>query len=666
LAEDKANSMIYIIRYNDQPHSYYMQDDTTHSDYMKEYFAGKGEVIGTPRPYTIGEYEGLEFEVLLSGNYHTFARFFLRGNRTYLMLAQKSIVDEKTEQDNPFFSSFKLEPYAPSSLDSLISVKNNYSFQMPKNFKKQVDSLASYGTEYDTSTNYTTTQANTGGIYSCTQTTIKPYLRSASEEAFYDSYIESILEDNDTILKNTKVMISGKPGRHLYIENSLTKVRQRLQLIQDNDNIFQMIVYAGDEELATSFVDDYFQSFKILNKKKKFDIVASKTKLIFKNLKSKDSIVQEQALDAFNYYEFEQTDSNTLFKNLDEDYGDEYTNWQVKDDIISALTTLGGTKNLQRLKEYYLEENTKNAQQVFILANLLSFQNSEATDIYFDLLENHKPIREEDHYFNVFETLRDSLPLVISKEQQLVKLMEVPDYRDKLVSMYRQNMRSDSTAYWNMGALKESIFKYMEKDVTQYLDTIQRNEKIHLTYRLIDDYISIIDWTKTKNAQSEKVLKLLYTGLENRHWAKTTSMLKAIEFGFEIERPFITKALEDLYSRFEIMQGLLNAGKIELVPKEYLEAEAFSELSLFNVIGASDAYPDILNKLGTFMFKKETYIAFEYGYSSEEGGLRYIGVSKLEASNLDKFESNACYSHWDELETDWESQAKKLLTDELE
>jgi len=666
LGQDAANEMLYLFRFNDQPLGYYLQEDSTHEEFFTEYFNTRGTVIGKPKPYKVGDYEGLEIEMLLSDKFHTFARVFFRGNRTYMLLSQKTVPEKKVDRDNPFFNSFQLSPFQYKAFDSIVTIDDRYSFRVSKELSKEVDSLYYYISEYDKTTSYMGLQKGSGGIYGLVHTTIKPYHSLESLQGFYDEYSETLKEDNDTILKSNPVTIGGKPGRELVIANSLTKVRQRMQMLLDNDNVFLMQIYVAEEELNTSFANDFFKSFKILKNKKTFDPFASKTKLILTDLRSKDSITFDQAKDALSYYVFAEKDMKPLLKALYQNYRFDSKSGETKNDIINALINVGGSSALAALDAYYREPKTANAQRIHLLENLLYLENDKTEATFFNLIENHKPKRTENSYYNVFSLLGDSLPRMVNNEKRLVDLLKIEDYRDKVVSLYESNIVRDSMVSPQMGKLKNAILTYIQPDVAKYVDTLSRKASNYLTYGLIDDYISIIKHTETKDNASRKALQYLYADLEGDSWLKARALMLAISFQFDIEESILNKSLEDLYTRFEIMEALLKADLKQKIPPKYMEAEAFTKLSLYNQIGAQDDYPAVIEKLGDFTYKDQTYTSYAFGYSNDDEDHRYLGITAYDSANPNNFKQNTTYSHWDEIKTDWKAQSIELLSEIIE
>lgn len=660
-AEDPENEMVYVLRYNNLPLGFYMQDQDQHETYFANYFNERGTVIGDPREFKIGDYIGQEYELLLSDKYHTYARVFLRGNRTYVMLAQKSVTEKKVNRDNPFFSSFDLTEYQPKLFDSIVNIDNRYSFKMSGEIVKKVDSSGSFANEYDTNTHYMGLQEATGGMYGLVHTTYKPYFRVENLDKLYDQYAQTLLEPGDTLVLNRDITIAGKPAREILIQNNVSHVRERMKMLLDNESLFLLQVYASDEEINTPFAEDFLNSFRILNSKRTFDPFASKTKMIMKDLSSKDSLTYEKANEAIDYYDFRPEDSKAMIKALSETYPFDLNYNTSKRALLGALLETGEKGILNKVVTYYNKEDTPANLRVYILQQLFKLEEPDTELTYFNLVENSKPKRDSDAIYDIFAGFRDSIPLVIKNQERLAALLKEDDYRDQVVSFYEYHLRTNSTALAKLSTLGNEINGYMSNDIRNYADTLQRNSKPNLNYTLIDDYINIIRHRNDKSEFSQNIIRQIYNEVEPTLWLRTSAIILAIELGFEVDEALVNENLDDIYSRYEIMEALVKGENKNRIPLKFLEAEAFSKLSLYNAIGADDGYPDIMNKLGSFTYDGITFIAYAFGYSNDVDDYRYLGAVVYKAGDPDTLKANESYWTWEDLETDWQTQAIKML-----
>jgi uncharacterized protein YbaP (TraB family) len=664
LATDVEQKMNYLLRYNDQPLGYYLQNENASLEEFKNLFEGRGKIIGDLKPITIEGYEGFEFEALLNDKFHTVGRFFFRGNRIYLLLAQKTEVDSKADASK-FFNSFKLKEYKPTKFDSVVKVNNDtYSFSFPKQQKKV--NINEYDATMEIGENnvYYAYSEQSGGAYLVDHSILNEYFKIETLDKFYDQYIENIKEWNDTIVKNEKIVIDGLPAREVFYKNPENKIIQKLQFLLDNNNLFILQAYLGEEEMKIGSETEFFKSFKKLKQGKEFDVYASKASKLLRSLQSKDSIIFEKAYGAFNYYIFDKSERALLEKALAKKYKDDTLYDGVKNKIIKELGTVGNEGTLKLLEKMYLNKSTENVQKLAILEAIPELKTTQAYATYFDLLNNYPPQRNKDIPFYVVDHIGDSLVDFSSNVDKIVPLLAKEIYRDEVVSYFKNKLFYDSLNSDKVKLYAPQILKNVQVDAKRYADSINREKYEYVNYMLLNSYIDIIDSLKIVNPQTEEALKTLYTINEKDNWIKSRALFTAVKLNIDVDKSIIQKSFNDLYSRFEIIEVFIKSGKTEEIPKEYIAPEAFAKLSLYNNIGYYDGYPDYMEMLGTIKQNEKDYFVYSYSYSTDEE-TKYLGISENKEVNLKKFEQNTSYFDWDEVEENWEEQAKQLLLESI-
>ncbi|AFL82490.1 hypothetical protein Aeqsu_3052 [Aequorivita sublithincola DSM 14238] len=662
-SEDKAKNTIYLFRYNDQPVGYYLNQKDDYYIYFEDFFKERGTPIGEPKNITMDGAEGKEYELLFSDKYHTIAKLFLRGNRTYLLMAQTFNESEKIAEDDEFFSSFKLLPYADASFDTIVNIDEYYSFKAPS--EKVVIEAESVGglSEYGYIKNYSSLDLKTSGTYLVQQSKLKPYVRKKSLQAFYDDYIEVLTDYNDSLTSNIPTTMAGKPAREIRMQNSDTDVKQRMKLLLDDDTIVLFLTYLGDEEINEPRVDEFFNSFEIKKKSNKFDLTDSKADLIFKDLKSKDSTKFIAAKGALSYYDFDASEYKILKKNLNKRYADDTLTYGVKYYIINALTSLEKPETLKTLTDFYKKEKNSYNGSLEALEQILMLKNSEAAATYFDLLENHKPERISDNPYEVLSTLSDTIPLFIANDARFSKLADIDDYRDQLSEIYVYNISGDSLNGDKMPLFKNKLISHLYKDSQLYIDTIARKNNDYLTYSLISSYIKLSKDIGGKNPEVSKTLKLLSENIKKDGWLRAEALITSVKLDIEIDPKIWNEALEDLYSRFELMEGLVDAEKTEMIPEEYLQPKEFAKLSLYNTAGEEyDEYPSAFNFLGETIVDDKCYYTFTYSFGEDKReDEQFLGVVEETAIDFSNFKLANVYLDWESVEENWQTQATKII-----
>lgn len=662
-AEDKAENTVYVFRYNDQPLGYYLKQREDYYSYFEKFFKDRGTLLREPENITMDGAEGKKYEVLFGDKYHTIAKVLLRGNRMYLLMAQKSVEDEKISEEDEFLSSFKFIPYANASFDTIVKIDKKYSFKAPSTKIIYEEEPYDPSSEYSYLKNYSSLDPKTGGTYLVQNIKPKPYFRKKSLQAFYDDYIEILTEYNDTVISNIPTTLAGKPAREIIMQNPDTHVKQRMKLLLDDDIITLLLTYLGEEEINEPQVDEFFNSFEIKKNSNKFDLTASKADLIFKNLKSKDSIKFAEARGALNYYVFDASEYETIAKNLKKNFQDDSIYYGAKYYIISEMINLENPETLKTLTDYYKDKKTSNKARLAILERILDMKNAETPATYFELLENHQPERTVGNSYNILYSLADTIPLFITNDARFAKLADTGVYRDKIASFYKDNVLEDSIYNGKMPLLKNVLIKNMYKDAEAYIDTIARQNSSYINYSLISSYVTIAKESDGKNPEINKTLQLLIDKLDKDEWLRIQVLIACVDLDIEIDPKTLKEAFEDMYSRFELMESLVDSEKTDMIPEEYLKPQEFAKLSLYNTAGEEyEEYPTFFNFLGETTVDDKTYYAFTFSYTEEEDE-KYLGLAEQTAVNFSDFKMANAYVDWELVEEDWQTQAANIIKD---
>lgn len=671
-AEDKANSTTYFMRYNDQPVGYYINIKEDYYSEIDDYFKKNSTIVSGPNNITVAGNEGREYELLFSDKYHARAKLILRGNRTYLLIAQKYREGERVLENDKFYNSFKFLPYADASFDTLVNIQDRYSFSAPSK-KVIVEEVpqANYS-EYGYVNNYSSLDPTTSGSYLVQHIKLKPYYRKKSLQEFYDSYTEILTDAGDSITSTTNSTLAGNPAREIRIQNKNTHIKQRIKLLLDDDTILMMLTYLGDEEINEPRVDEFFNSLKIKQKTNKFDLTATKGELIFKHLKSKDSLKFAEAQGALNYYDFDASEYQLLERNLKSTFKDDTTYYGTKYYIINSLVNLEKPETLKTFTDYYKNKKSNYHARMVILEQLLSLKNNATEATYFDLLQNHKLERIPEESYDVMSMLSDTIPLFVANDDRFAKLADIDDYRDGIVSLYAYNITKDSIYSNSMPLLKRKLLSYMHQDAALYIDTIARKKNAHINDGLLFSYIEFSKDFDNKTEEVVKTLKLIAEQEKDNNWLQGQALMAAIKLDIAIQPNTLEEAFKDMYVRFELMESLADAGNTKIIPEAYLEPVEFAKLSLYNNVGDDyEGYPTVFNYLDEITVEEKNYYVFTFSYLEEdnneesESAENYLGIVERQPLNISDLEMARSYTDWEIVEEDWNAQAIKLIKSKI-
>lgn len=664
-AEDKANKSIYLLRYNDQPVGYYLDQKEVYFAEFDQYFKQNGTYLHEPEKIMMDGSEGRKYELLFSGKHHTIAKLFLRGNRTYLLMAQTFQEGEKISEDNEFFNSFKFLPYAEAAFDTVVNIQDKYSFKAPSTKVVTEEEPQEAYSEYSYVKNYSSLDITSSGTYLVQQIKLKPYYRKKSLQDFYEDYAKLLTDYNDSITSNVSTTLAGKPAREIRMQNTNTNVKQRMKIVLDDDTILLLLTYLGDEEINQPRVDEFFNSLKIKQNSNNFNLTASKANLIFKNLKSKDSIKFAEASGALNYYEFDASEYKYLEKNLKHSYPDDSIYYGAKYYIINAMATLEKPETLNTFEAFYKNKKSSYEARIEILEQLPKLKNSNALAAYFDLLQNHKLNRVPEKNYDIMTSLLDTIPLFVVNDARFAKLVETDDYRAEIASIYAYNVMTDSVYRAKMPLLKNKLLSYIYDDAAMYVDTIARKKNPHITDGLMYSYIEFSKGFNTILQEVVKTLNLLSEQVKDDNWLQAQALMAATELNIEINPQTLNDGFKDMYVRFELMESLIKAEKTNLIPEVYLAPQEFAKLSLYNTVGDEyDGYPKFFNYLDELTVGDKKYYVFEFSYSEDDTN-KYLGLVLQKPIDFSDFELAEAFTNWETIEEDWKTQATKIIVEKI-
>ena len=275
---DEKNESFYLLRYNDMPNGYYLKDREAGFNSIQDNLEGKAVLLAGPTEIKLGDVEGREIEVMIKGNYHAIMRVYIRGNRIYVLMAQKLNTTDKISRNDEFFKTFKFEPYAKAEPITFQPAENTFKVSLFGNVKTILDTVGFESSRVKQTKNYYSVNPMSGGLYQINSGDLQDYVQIKDLNEFYDEHITLYMEWNDTIMSQKEIKVDGKPGMEYMLQNLDSKIKERYQLWLDNDLLFVMTAYLSEEERKDPISDLVFNSFESnATKKPKFDRLSSKS-----------------------------------------------------------------------------------------------------------------------------------------------------------------------------------------------------------------------------------------------------------------------------------------------------------------------------------------------------------------------------------------------------
>lgn len=664
MAQDIKNNYNYLVRFNNFPLGYYLENENAIADEFASALInqGQGSTLISKKKINYKGMPGYDLEILIQNKYNSKVRYLSRGNKTYLLLAQKINETDTASFDNPVFNSFEIKDFKPGLYQTITAEDNAYSFVFPTKNGKETTPINEYNSEYKKSLDYFGLEENSGDVFLLSEVSLKPYFKITSKEKFYDKYVAMIKNYGDSIYKQESFRYQGLEAKDFYLKNENTTIVQKYRFIIVGDKVVTLSTYQAPDQIDGESSKRVMDGLKLL-KPKKFDVYASKSKAIIKALRSKDTTRYKEAVGALDYYTFNAEDESLLQKSLYLDLPNDSLYWGAKNLMIYSLGSLGLNSSLDGLKEYYLSDKSTNSNKLMTFQGLSEIKTPESMEVYVDLLLNHPPEISKSEDVDILGYSIDSLLTLQKHGLDVLKIQENDDLRDLSISYFNRQIRKDTlNALPFLRKHTNNILTYFHKDATHFLDTTATDESKINSFTL-SNYITIIDTLAIKNPLVLSLVKRLFQDQEEVNHLSLSAFTYYINNAESLDKDAILTFIKPKYYRFEGIQALLKAGMDDLIPPSYMESSAIAEISLYNAVGYDDAYPDTITYKNSYAQDGLVYTAFIYTFDSEDHiDKEYLGLVLNEEFNRETPAQFSVFYQYDEfLEGDWKLQAKQII-----
>ncbi len=667
MASDIEKGHNYIVRYNDLPMGYRIQFAEDFYESISKTLLNSAKLVGEPKEITYNGYSGREYELIINDKHHSICKVFFRGNRTYLLLSQSINEGEKADSNSRFFTSFKFNDYETESLEEI--TLEDFSFKTMKSNKiAPMDGDDYSDVHIYKSIDYYSKDNTTGNMYSFGYSKLKPYFKIDTLKNFYENNAKGLVNWNDSLISEKTIKIDGKDAFEFYIYNKKSKIKTRHVEWLDNDYFFMSSAYASTETLDSDLTNEILKSYKTLKKNQTIDYYASKTDILLKDLKSNDSITFKNALGAFGYYVFSKEDLKRLYKSTNAKYKSDENKAKVIDAIIAELYNTNDDKTLAFLETLYKKKKTSDAQKASIIRLIPLLENKTRFEVYKNLLFKSPP-KGDSYDYGLFTPLKDSIPFAIANYESFIGLREIPDYRDNVLNVSTQILKSEEENKKSILSHTNSVTDTSIKDVEEYVNMLEKPEYDYKKHSLIYSYLNYFDCIPTleNKALIDNFTKRIVNEKSNS-WIVSRAAQVRIKHNLELTEYIKRSLLDSLDTRYNIIKSYHGQNRLNEVPKRYLTKEAFETLSLDQYLYDADEYPNKKNRLGTLEADEKEYAVYDLAYETEDGKSSYIIL--VDRSHMVSQEKPLDYydviTDWSKLEKDWKTQARQVIIDNLE
>lgn len=660
MSTDKTNLINYLIRYNDFPTGTYLENKRIIFDGMLADFTQKGQIIGQPKVIEKDGYEGRSYEMISNGSYIE-VRLFIRGNRIYLLLKQNMNGTSKPKADQ-FFSSFKFDPYI--SAEKVSFNIGNATFIVPSQPRIEKTEKDKDETEDDKHSSflsgevvYNALNTNSGASYVVAKSTMSKYFRSKNLDSLTQALIEKLKPQNNTANATTTDFKLGTiKGKEMVYLDTLSGNIRKTRIWFNQGLFYYQFLISGKEEIESDAANDFFNKTEIKEQATTFDVTSSKAKLITEDLLNKDPETYKAALGALSYYAFDHDELPTIYTALTHKYTDDTTNTGARISLLEFLNNVNDKQTPDFLKKLYQDNKGADLIQSNILSMLPKI-DSTSYDWYLKQLEEAPTFKLKNYWF-LFSPLKDSLSYTAKHIDQVLKLMEIKEYRPTVLGIISEMISEKNDLYHTLiESKKEFISRNISSDLDNDIVVIKLGEYPTTMY----SYLNILPALKLPQLTDNYTNKVI--ALDSIPYLRTQAFVARIVTGLDLDQQMLNAQLDSLSSRYDILYAFNKVGKLTSVPLKYRKHDEFTKLLLYNYLDEEYAIPEEIKLLGDIKEAEKTYYVFEFSYTEDGIKKVHVGVgghSNTKTDTLD-FGSYSTYSTFDPKEKDWLKQAKNMV-----
>lgn len=478
----------YLFTYNDFPIGYYLDSPNTVYSEFEDEMKMMGTIIEGPTDTIVDNVNGKQYIVKIENEGHVIVRLFVKGNRTYKIIYHDMNLVDPEKLDYKFINSL----HFTKNKASIATVENNnelYNYPRFEKIKIEKDSQLDYSYYIKDQYSISTNNPATGGCYLTEKSHIRPYYKIESLDSFYNFTSDYLLGWNDSILLKKDIYINDSLGRELIISDNYNKTFKRIKYWVDKDAILMQSFYGDTTEIYSETADAFFNVNPHTEIKSAFDLYASKSNLILADIESTDTIKQQKAKAAFDYYYFKKEDIPALKKTLTKHLSSDSLSSGIPFKIITEFMTLEDSSITTYLKDLYINGNPSNVLKVQILT---AFNSLGDYDSFTSSLFEDPPTSTKQNYY-LAEPFRDSTALFHDNFYKYLEISKHYDLRSDFLSLALTSFESDTLRFKKQIEDNYSaLFRYWETDLDSFKTKMARGDSDYYYDIMISNYLDLV------------------------------------------------------------------------------------------------------------------------------------------------------------------------------
>lgn len=440
--------------------------------------------------------------------------------------------------------------------------------------------------------------------------------------------------DSMYIIKEKKFIYRNGINQYLirFTDTGCSRVVSRYFITKD-DRTYTITTITGAAQEQSSFVKQFFASFKPFGNIKGSDPLVNKVDTFFNDYYSKDTSLRKLARSAIDDVDFKKRDLDKMLAAVnqlslkDKDYFETKAAWigaigGIKDSIAAPLV-------MATLKSMYEKSADTALFQQAILQSLVQRQTAESYSLFKQYILQDPPVSDNDYsYDNNFWENEDSLNLLKTLFPDILQLTNLEDYKDKVTSLLVKLVDSNKLAAADYETYFSKILfdarialkKQMLKEEKKVQDQLSKEDDDKVSYNNYDnssgnddlmDYTVLLLPFYDKNPAVPKYFDKLWNIKDDQ--VKFDLLLKMLAKNKPVPDTMISHFAAAEEKRGALYYRLTKLKKGDLFPSAYKIQEEMAKAFLYTNIDSDDQEDEANGALaGNKKFLQKYLFALNY------------------------------------------------------
>ncbi|WEK35710.1 MAG: TraB/GumN family protein [Candidatus Pseudobacter hemicellulosilyticus] len=397
----------------------------------------------------------------------TKVRFMVRGAAYFVLVARYS-------RENPgidrFFNSFALIPYQYPAAQELshpgmgFSVRSSVRLEVPEAEQPLIAGLSipeymSFEEDPEKKEDprfetLTVSQDTTGESIFVVHSSLSRYTYKKDSADWWNKMFErDINADSAFVLRSREfsTLDNGYNVQDIQVSDTGSSRLLRFRMLHKGSRFFLLSTLADTVTRYSSFVNDFFSSFRPADTLALYSLFQSKSAMVLEELLSRDTLIARRAIKEFGTVPFDAADAPLLIAALDTLHWKKLNYLTLKNKLVRALGRLDHPVVVPYLKQLYWKAGDTVFLQDLVLSSMLSQRTRAAYQAYKEIMLQEPPIVLDQPYPGYYsvgaldhvdgpvvnyedespalDRLHDSLALTRTLFPDLLQLCNLDDYK---------------------------------------------------------------------------------------------------------------------------------------------------------------------------------------------------------------------------------------------